>query len=190
MLAPGEIDFNKLPDACFILVAPFDMFGKGLYRYTFTGTCQEAPDLKLEDGAVRIFINTKGKNREDFSQEFLDFMEYITKSTDEVAKRSGSERLKRIHDRVKRIRLSEKTGVKLVQAWEEKALVHKEGFEEGHSLGLSKGISQGLCQGRMEGMIETLASFVHSGNITLEEAAKRADMDVETFKKKLDKFAF
>ena len=38
----------------------------------------ECPDLYLGDGAWRIFINTKGKN----PQEFLDFMKYITRSTD------------------------------------------------------------------------------------------------------------
>ena len=36
-------------------------------------------------GALRAFINTKGGNREDFSQEFLDFMDYINTTTDEVA---------------------------------------------------------------------------------------------------------
>ena len=38
-----------------ILVAPFDIFGYGLYRYTFEEYCQEVPGLKLEDGARRIF---------------------------------------------------------------------------------------------------------------------------------------
>lgn len=135
LLPPGEKNFNKLPNACFILVAPFDIFGKGLYRYTFIGTCQECPELKLDDGAVRIFINTRGKNREDFSQEFLDFMEYIEDTTDEVAERSKSGRLKRIHEIVKKVKLSEKTGVKLMQRWEEDAMIREESFGEGHSQG-------------------------------------------------------
>ncbi len=135
LLASGEKNFNKLPNACFILVAPFDIFGKGLYRYTFIGTCQECPELKLNDGAVRIFINTRGENREEFSQEFLDFMEYIEDTTDAVAECSKSERLKRIHEVVKKVKLSEKTGVKLMQRWEENAMIREEGFGEGHSQG-------------------------------------------------------
>lgn len=51
------------------MVAPFDLFGKGLYRYTFEGTCRECPELKLGDGAVKIFINTNGTNKEDFSED-------------------------------------------------------------------------------------------------------------------------
>lgn len=132
LLPPGEIDFNKLPDSCFILVAPFDIFGKGLYRYTFVGTCIECPQLQLQDGAVRIFINTKGKNPEKFSQEFLDLMEYITNTDDGVVERSNSKRLKTLHECVKKVKLSEKVGVKLMQTWEEHAMIRDEGRMEGH----------------------------------------------------------
>ena len=87
LLEPGCKDFNALPDACFILVAPFDIFGCGLYRYTFEGQCRERPELKIEDGALRIFINTHGTNKEEFSKEFLDFMDYINATTDEVQRK-------------------------------------------------------------------------------------------------------
>lgn len=61
LLEPGSKDFDLLNDTCFILIAPFDVFGRGLYRYTFEGTCRECPDLKIEDGARRVFINTRGR---------------------------------------------------------------------------------------------------------------------------------
>lgn len=131
LLPPGESDFNKLPDACFILVAPFDVFGKGLYRYTFVGTCIECPELRLQDGAIKIFINTKGKNPEKFSQEFLDLMEYITNTDDVVVERSKSKRLRTLHECVKRVKRSEKVGVKLMQTWEEHAMIKEEGRLEG-----------------------------------------------------------
>ena len=35
LLEPGSKDFNLLNESCFILIAPFDVFGRGLYRYTF-----------------------------------------------------------------------------------------------------------------------------------------------------------
>lgn len=136
LLPPGEIDFNKLQDSCFILVAPFDIFGKGLYRYTFVGTCIECPELYLQDGAVRIFINTRGKNSEKFSQEFLDLMEYITHTDDEVVERSKSKRLWTLHECVKKVKLSEKVGVKLMQTWEEHAIIKDEGRMEGRMEGI------------------------------------------------------
>ena len=89
-----------------ILVAPFDLFGYGLYRYTFVGHCKEVPELTLRDGATRIFINTFGTNGHDFSQEFLDFMEYINNTRDVVAARNKSARVRLIHSRVENIRRS------------------------------------------------------------------------------------
>lgn len=136
LLPPGEIDFNKLQDSCFILVAPFDIFGKGLYRYTFVGTCIECPELYLQDGAIRIFINTRGRNPEKFSQEFLDLMEYITHTDDEVVERSKSKRLWTLHECVKKVKLSEKVGVKLMQTWEEHATIKDEGRMEGRMEGI------------------------------------------------------
>ena len=131
LLVPGEADFNKLPDACFILIAPFDIFGKGLYRYTFIGTCQECPELKLNDGAMRIFINTRGKNGEGFSREFLELMRYVEETTDEVAECSESMRIKTIHEVVKKVRVSEKMGVKLMQRWEEEVMIRDRAHKEG-----------------------------------------------------------
>ena len=120
MLEPGCVDFNKLNDLTTILVAPFDIFGYGLYRYTFELYCQEVPNLRLNDGAKRIFINTNGTNPQDYSKEFLDFMKYINTSTNACAENSESQRIKRIHERVCLVKQSEKIGVKLMQAWEEK----------------------------------------------------------------------
>lgn len=131
LLEPGSKDFNMLNESCFILIAPFDLFGRGLYRYTFEGVCRECPDLRLEDGAVKIFINTKGTNKETFSKEFLDFMEYIGKSTDERAEKTGSEKIKRIHKRVCQIRKSEKAGIKYMQKWEELLYAREDGEKRG-----------------------------------------------------------
>ena len=155
-MEPGSTDFNRLNDSCLILVAPFDIFGKELYRYTFEGTCKECPELKIEDGAVRIFINTKGKNKEDFSQEFLDFMEYITKSTDEVAAKTESEKIKLIHRRVRRIRASEKMGVKYMQEWEELAYAKEEGINEGYQIGRDQHLIQMVCKKLDKGKIPAI----------------------------------
>lgn len=152
LLEPGSKDFNLLNDSCFILIAPFDLYERGLYRYTFEGVCRECPDLKIGDGAIRVFINTKGKNREKFSQEFLDFMEYITASTDETAGKTESGRIKLIHERVGKIRKSEKAGVKYMQLWEEMAYAREEAIEEGRAEGLEKGRAEGLEKGRAEGL--------------------------------------
>ena len=57
-----ENDFGKMNDVYVIFIAPFDLFGKNKYMYTFRMTCDEVPGLSMGDGAVRIFLNTHGKN--------------------------------------------------------------------------------------------------------------------------------
>lgn len=146
LLEPGCTNFNELSDVTTILVAPFDIFGYGLYRYTFEGVCREVPELKLEDGARRIFINTHGKNPEKFSAEFLELMEYINATTDEVAEHAKSDRIRQIHQRVKRVRASEKMGVRVMQRWEELAYAREDGVTEGRVEGRAEGSSLKLVQ--------------------------------------------
>ena len=157
LMKPGSASFHKLNDVTTILVAPFDIFGYHLYRYTFEEYCKEIPGLSLKDGARRIFINTMGENREEFSKEFLDFMEYINVSTDKVAAQSESEKIQRIHERVRWIKTSEKIGVKLMQRWEELANAREEGLEEG----------------RETGRRETYVEMVKKGLISVSDAANQ-----------------
>ena len=61
LLQPGE-DFSQLRPVYVIFICTFDPFGRGLFRYTFENRCHET-GLPLEDGAVRVFLNTKGTSR-------------------------------------------------------------------------------------------------------------------------------
>ena len=170
LLEPGTRDFGALNDSCFILIAPFDIFGKGLCRYTFEGTCRECPDLKLGDGAIRIFINTAGKNRADFSEEFLDFMDYVTNSSAEIADRTKSKRIKLIHRQVKKVKESEKMGVRYMQRWEELAEARDEGLAEGRSEGAERILIKQICKKLRKGK-------------TTEQIAEDLEEDIEKTEK-------
>ena len=188
LLEPGSKDFDLLNDTCFILIAPFDVFRRGLYRYTFEGTCRECPDLKIEDGARRVFINTRGKNREGFTQEFLDFMEYITATRDEMADRAESGRIKLIHERVKKIRRSEKMGVKYMQFWEEKAYAREEGLEEGRA----EGRAEGRLQGENRKLIQLVCRMLQRGSAPediADDFGENIDF-VETIYQVAEKYAY
>lgn len=167
LLEPGSTDFNLLNDSCFILIAPFDLFGKGLYRYTFEDICRESPDLKIKDGAVRIFINTNGRNKKDFSQEFLDFMEYINKTTDKTAFDTKSSKIKLIRRQVNKIKLSEKMGVKYMQRWEEIAYAREEGR------------IYGKTEGELLKLINLICKKIKKGQ-SPEEIAEVLEEEIET----------
>ena len=154
LLEPGSMDFNLLNDSCLILIAPFDLFRRGLYRYTFCGVCQECPDLKIEDGALRVFINTKGTNRKDFSQEFLDFMDYLMMITDENAAKTSSERVKAMHREVQKNKVSEEMWVKYMQRWEERAYDRLDGKTEGKAV-VNKLIQALIRDNRQEDLLRS-----------------------------------
>ena len=46
-----------------------------------------------------------------------------------------------------------------------------------------KGRREGIREGKLEGAVTTLASLVKDGILSIEDAAKRANMSVEVFKK-------
>ena len=171
LLEPGSTDFNLLNDCCFIMIAPFDIFGKGFYRYTFEEVCRECPDLKLDDGAVRVFINTRETNREKFSQEFLNFMKYIENTTDENAEKSESERIKKIHEKVCQIRISEKAGIKYMQRWEELEYAKRDGREEG------------IKEGIKENALNTARRMLEDGKLTIDKIAEYVGLSPEEVKR-------
>lgn len=110
--------------------------------------------MKIEDGALRVFINTKGSNRKDFSQEFLDFMDYLMVTSDENAAKTSSERVKAMHREVHKIRVSEEMGVKYMQRWEERAYDRLDGKAEGKAV-VNKLIQALIRDNRQEDLLRS-----------------------------------
>ena len=154
MLEPGCIDFNLLKDTCIIMIAPFDLFGQEKYRYTFRMTCEESEELELQDGAKRIFFNTKGKNKDEVSPELIELLEYMEKTTKYQEVQSQSEKIRIIKRRVSQVKLSEEMGVRYMQAWEEKAMEREAGRKEGYESGQKEGYKSGQKAGHESGQQE------------------------------------
>lgn len=147
-LKRGE-KFNLLPPSYVIFVCDFDPFGKELYRYTFENRCKEV-DFPLEDGAVRIFLSTKGKNAEEVPPELVNFLQYVENSTESCARQLEDEVVNRIHTRVQAIKKS--------REWEERYMLLEEwlddAMEEGREEGRKEGIAEG--QSRLQHLIEVM----------------------------------
>ena len=132
LLDPGEVDFSNMKDCYSIIIAPFDLFGRGLYQYTFQMTCAETGQ-PLEDGATRIFLNTHGKNSEDISPELKELLYYMEHTTEEIS--CSTSRLQQIKNHVNIVKSSEEIGVKYMQEWEEKILEKRKARAEGRAEG-------------------------------------------------------
>ena len=174
LLKPGEVGFQRLNPVYIILICPFDLFGYGLYRYTFQMQCKEVPGLSLQDDAIRIFLNTRGQHTEGVSQELIELLRYMEHTTEEVSASCTSERIHNIQKRIHAIKSSEKIGVKYMQAWEEKILEQEKAREEGHASGLREGLIQKLK--------ELVEKKVQKG-YSAEEIAEMLEEDIETIQK-------
>ena len=121
------------------MIAPFDLFGKDLYRYTFRMRCDEDPGIALDDGAARIFLNTRGKDPLGVSEELIELLRYIEHTTEEVSSSCRSGKIRELQCRIAMIKSSEEIGVKYMQEWEEKVIEQRRAREEG------------VAEGRVEG---------------------------------------
>ena len=182
LLKPGEVGFQRLNPVYIILICPFDLFGYGLYRYTFQMQCKEVPGLSLQDDAVRIFLNTRGQRTEGVPQELIELLRYMEHTTEEVSASCTSERIHNIQKRIHTIKSSEKIGVKYMQAWEEKILEQEKAREEGRKEGLSEGHASGLKEGLTQKLKELVEKKVQKG-YAAEEIAEMLEEDIETIQK-------
>ena len=129
--------------------------------------CEEVPELKLDDGATRIFLNTRGKHPELVSPELIELLKYMERSTEEVSRECKSKRIQEMHRRVCQIKASEKAEVKYMQTWEEKILIKQEG------------IAEGRLEGRLEGKSEERADIIlkmHKKGYSLDQIMDVTEM--------------
>lgn len=119
----------------------FDPFGKGLYRYTFENICKEDNSLCLNDGAKKVFFNTKG-TKGKISEQAKAILDYIDKSA------TNDEFTKNLNNEVEKARKNEKWRREYM-----KTLLHDDEIrQEGRQEGLRVGRQEGLQEGRQEGL--------------------------------------
>ena len=74
-LLTGEA-YEELPNTYVIFICDFDLFGKGLYRYTFKNMCEEDV-FPLGDGNITVFLSTKGTNESQVPKALVHFLKYV-----------------------------------------------------------------------------------------------------------------
>ena len=85
-LKHGE-HYSALGESYIIFICPFDKFKGGRHIYKFRERCDEDFKLTLDDGAFKIFLNTKG-TLDDVDTELKSFLDYVDKGiiSGEIAK--------------------------------------------------------------------------------------------------------
>ena len=137
-----------------------------LLRYTFQYTCDEDPELKLQDGSLRIFLNATATELSDLDQKLQAFYHYLQKGVveSELA-RTISESITTLKNNSLERRHYMTWAVKMADA-------RYDGYDEGYEKGISIGLERGRATGREEGAyqtrLETARSMLRNGiNISL-----------------------
>ena len=136
--------------------------------------CYDEPNLKLEDGMTKVFINAKGTVG-DITPELKKFLNMVSKheATDDFTRR-----LQEIIDFFHMDDNTRDSYMTLeMKILEETKYARKIALEEG----LERGLEQGLEQGKLLEII----SCVKDGIFSEEVGAKRAGLSLEEFKKHL-----
>lgn len=95
----------------------------------------------------------------------IDFLHYVEDSSSVEGKEESNEKLRRIHNRVRKVKENEEVGVKYMQKWEELAYAKEAGREKGKA------------EGKAEIVLEFLSEY---GEIPLslkKEILSQTDLD-------------
>ena len=77
------MDYEKLPNSYVIFICCYAPFGQGKYKYTVEQRLREKPEYNYLDGSYTIFLNTKGKNKDEVSEELVNFLEFVNAELEE-----------------------------------------------------------------------------------------------------------
>ena len=167
-----ETRYRYLPSTVIIFITQEDIFGKDLAKYTFSEWCEEVPDLPLEDGTTKIFLNMASKNGNPVLVSLLQYMKNTTLDNPDIVVKD--ERIVEL-DRI----VSE---VKQTEEWEAvKMNILEIGIAKGEEIGMAKGEEIGMAKGedRVNHLIQLLINQARSSEI--EKAVTDKDFQQTLF---------
>lgn len=147
-LAAG-VDYNSLKNVIVIMITPYDPFGLGRMVYTIKNHCVEVPDMEYEDGAMTLFLYTKGKWEDN--EEMGQLLRYMEDTRDVNA---VNDDLAEIHNMVRTVKKDAEVSVAYMRMMEDIEMLMKQGHQKGLEQGLERGLEQGHREGLEEGRTE------------------------------------
>lgn len=158
--------YKNLPSTAIIFITQDDIFGRDLAMYTFTERCEEVPELALEDGTCKIFLNMTSKNGRRELVSLLQYMKYTTLDNEDVTEKDD-----RILELDKIV-----TEVKQSEEWE---AVEMNIFE----IGVERGKELGIEQGNLRTLVRNIELYMKNFNMDLQEACMGLEISVEEYEK-------
>ena len=166
--------FDKVPNICIVYVCNFDIFGLNKSLYVIKRIIDKT-EVELDNGLQEIYISpvNDGSLIAELMRVFIESDVYNLKFpvTSEMKFRFNRETK------------GEKMTEALRGVYE---ALREEVDRESMKAAMREGMEKSIEEGRAEGVLSSLVSLVKDGLISVSEAAKRADMNEESFKRYLD----
>ncbi len=154
--------FSELRKSYVIFICLSDPFESDLPIYTFENISREDTSIRLNDEAVKVFINA-GCRSQELPVKIKEFFDYLT------TRRVTGELTSRIEQRVRQVAGSNRWRTEYMTLELKHEEIRRDAFREGEA--------QGIEQGK----IRMLNSFVKDGIIGAAEAARRAGMTLQEY---------
>ena len=150
---PTGAKYRDLPENILIFICTFDPFNRNFPRYTFQYSCDEDFQLKLKDGSLRIFLNTKATELSALDQKLQAFYHYLQDSVvDSDLAQVISSKIATLKNNFIERRHYMTLALKMADA-------RYDGYDEGYE----EGISIGLERGAYQKALETARKFISMG---------------------------
>lgn len=177
-----ETRYKYLPSTVIIFITQDDIFGRDLARYTFREQCEELPDLSLDDGTSKIFLNMASFNGRKELVSLLQYMKNTRLDNPDIIVKD--ERICKLDKIVGEVRESEE--------WEDvrmniMEIAMERGMQYGMEQGLEQGIEQGLEQGKAENLIKNVQSIMKNLSLDLPKACEGLGITVDEYQKAKEK---
>ena len=153
--------YRDLPENILIFICTFDPFDRDFPRYTFQYICNEDKRLKLKDGSLRIFLNTKATKLSTLDQKLQAFYHYLQ---DGVAESGLTQEISSKITTLKNNSLERRSFMTLALKMADIEYdAYEEGFDKGREDGLQAGLLAGLQQGIEKGIEQGIKQGLEQG---------------------------
>lgn len=159
--------YKKLNQSYVIFICLEDVFGKNRHIYTFENICREDPEIKLRDGAIKIFLNVKS-NRNDVSSELGAFLDYLG------GKKSEDEYVQKLEKAVREAKHNRK--------WRHEYMTLLMRDQENQEIGEERGRREGQLEGELRKLVSQIRKKQLRG-YQKEQIADLLEEDIQTVEK-------
>lgn len=151
-------NYRKLTDTYVVFVCAFDYFQRGFAIYEEEKCVKSCPDLKLDDGAHLLILNSK-YTEGNADPAILEFLSFIRDNNLHAS--FHSELMTNVTTAVKEVRSDEKMEVKYMTLATKLADAHRDGWVKGHDEGVAEGRAK-----EQETIIRSLLAFYSPAEIS------------------------